>query len=119
TNGYRAIANIVNDSGSITGDNYGLDVDGGQATVTGNINYARGTGLRVIDGGSLTIASGGFAFAGGVTNDATFNVNGSVNVGAVDGLGNTTLGTSAFLLADHIRQASLAESASASAIINN
>jgi hypothetical protein len=119
TNGYRAIANIINDSGSITGDNFGLDVDGGQATLTGVMNYARGTGVRVIDGGNLTIANTGFAFAGPVTNDATFNVNGSANVGPIDGTGNTTLGSSAFLLTDHVRQASLSENASATAIINN
>src|SRR5262249_52372201 len=103
-NGYKAIATIINDSGSINGDNFGLDIDGGQATVTGVVNYTRGTGVRVIDQGSLTVAPGGSVFAGPVTNDSALQVNGSMNVGGIDGLGDLTMGNNTFLLADHIRQ---------------
>jgi hypothetical protein len=119
TNGYNAIATIVNDSGSITGDNFGLDIDGGQATLTGNVSYARGTAVRVIDQGSLTVDASGALLAGAMQNDATFVVNGSANLLPIDGSGNTTLGANAFLLADHVRQSSLVEGAGAITSINN
>ena len=58
--GVSASASIVDNASSITSGTIGIDVDGGNAIISGNAIYDNTTGIRVHGGGTATISGNDF-----------------------------------------------------------
>jgi len=120
-NGVQALAHIGTDTGAIAGDVTGLEVDGGSADIAARATYPASAAVKVLNGGSLTVSSGGGQLvAGPTTNDGTLTVNGRAQLGDLAGVGAVSVSAvNATLSSNFVRQNSLNLTDNARATINN
>ncbi len=92
--GANASATITNNGSSISGFAIGIDVNGGSATISGNLIYDNGTGIRFVNGGSGSVDGNDFDDA---TDNATDLLLDSTAGAVTIGAGNQFAGDTFFI----------------------
>jgi hypothetical protein len=100
--GSDASANIHDNASTITGAIIGVDVDGGSATIYRNTITANGTGVRAINGGSLTSTTENF-----ITNNTSEGIRIEANAGSIGAINSNDLSGNAGFTINNLSAASL------------